>query len=139
MFWSEPPADRGPQAGSALGVVDAGGPSTDGATVLMKDRLCLSTSRMCSIMLDLFLYDCKLRIDRLDSSEEMKRSRKHQALHVGVRLSALLIVVGAVAFAVNRSAGVNCFALRAHCGQGCPRSDGGDARGSIDGEFSVGF
>ncbi len=36
----------------------------------------------------------------------MKRSRNHHALHVGVRLSAVLIVVGAVAFATNRSAGV---------------------------------
>src|SRR5438477_5497310 len=99
MFWSEPPADQGPQAGSALGVVDAGGPSTDGATVLMKDRLCLSTSRMCSIMLDLFLYDCKLRIDRLDPSEEMKRSRNRNNSRLAVTASALALALGVIVFA----------------------------------------
>src|SRR5438270_7993234 len=43
----------------------------------------------------------------------MKRSRKHQALHVGVRLSALFIMVGTLAFASSWSAGALARKVRA--------------------------
>jgi len=43
----------------------------------------------------------------------MKQSRKQHVLHAGVRLSAVLIVVGAVAFASDWSAGVLARKARA--------------------------
>ena len=41
--WSEPPADRGPQAGSLLGVVDAGGPFGNRITIFIEPGMAFGT------------------------------------------------------------------------------------------------
>jgi len=41
--WSEPPADRGPQAGSPLGMVDAGGPFDNRITIFIEPGMAFGT------------------------------------------------------------------------------------------------